>query len=165
MKMFALVGRSNSGKTTLLEKMLAKYNEAGVRVATIKSIIREFDIDSPGKDTYRHRAAGAKANAITNGKKFAIVSFIENNESPADIAYKYFEDFDLVIIEGYKEGDVGKIELIGDSAEPPLFASGVSNIRMVVTDRDDIDASPLPMFKRDNVDEIMAAVEEIFLRS
>ncbi len=158
-QVISVTGRSCSGKTTLIEKLIVHYKNLGKKVSVVKSMRHEFDTDPAGKDTYRYRESGAFASIITNGKKFALISQIDREETPHDLAVKYFTDSDIVIIEGFKEGDIGKIEVIGDSTESPLFPED-KNIKFLVTDRS-FDTE-LPVYKRDDINGIVKAIEKIF---
>ena len=157
-QIISVTGRSGSGKTTLIEKMIVHYKCLGKKVSVIKSMRHDFDTDPKGKDTYRYRESGASASIITNGKKFALISEIENDANPMELAQKFFSDSDIIIIEGFKEGDQKKIEVIGDSKEAPLFYDD-KNIRILVSDR--IFNTELPVFKRDDVEGIIEAVEKL----
>jgi len=157
-RIISVTGRSGSGKTTLIEKLIVYYKNQGKKVSVIKSMRHEFESDPAGKDTYRYRESGASASIITNGKKFALISEINNHENPLNLAKKYFDDSDIIIIEGFKEGKTDKIEVIGDSAEPPLFYDD-PDIKILVTDKV-LDTS-LPVYRRDEVEKIIVAIEKI----
>ncbi len=158
-KIITVTGRSGSGKTTLIEKLVKEYSASGRTVSVIKSMRHEFEVDREGKDTWRYRSAGAASALITNGRRIALMADIGDHETPIALAEKYMSAYDIVIIEGYKEGDTPKIEVIGDSVEPPLFESD-SNIIMVVSDREF--KTTLPLYKRDDVKRVMECVERIF---
>ncbi len=158
-RIITVTGRSGSGKTTLIEKLIANYRSSGKRVSVIKSMRHEFDTDPAGKDTFRYRESGAFASIITNGKKFALISEIDNREDPLDLAKKYFRDSDIIIIEGYKEGNVQKIEVIGDSEESPLYPAD-SSIKILVTDKSI--ETDLPVYRRNDIEGIAAEIENIF---
>lgn len=151
-KIVTIIGRSGSGKTYLIEKLTKYLRDKGFRISIIKHMKHDFEIDHYGKDTYRYREAGAFSSLITNDRKFAVISDIEEEMSPVDLANKYMTGSDIVLIEGYKQGDLQKIEVIGDSDEPHLFMSGFSNIIAIVTDRS-IDTM-MPVFKRDEIEHI-----------
>jgi molybdopterin-guanine dinucleotide biosynthesis protein B len=160
MRMFAVVGRSGSGKTTLVERLVAYYSSRGLRVATMKSMLRDFEMDRPGKDSYRHKLAGARASSISNGRTFALVADIEHGESPVELARRFFSGYDLVIIEGYKDGAFYKIEVVGDSPEAPLFLDEGGGIGILVSDLA-LETS-LPFYKRDDLEGITGALERLF---
>ena len=158
-KIITVTGKSGSGKTTLIERLIGEYTSEGKSVSVLKSMRHHFDIDREGKDTYRYREAGAGSALITNGKQIALMADITEEETPLALAEKYFSDSDIVIIEGFKEGRTRKIEVIGDSEEPPLFEND-SLIVMVVSDRE-FDTR-LPQFRRDDIKGIFASIEKIF---
>jgi molybdopterin-guanine dinucleotide biosynthesis protein B len=83
MPLFGIAGWSNAGKTTLIEKLTQHFAERGLRVATIKHTHHKFDIDAPGSDTARHRAAGAAETAIVSGSRVAVIEEIESAGEPA----------------------------------------------------------------------------------
>lgn len=157
-QIISVTGRSGSGKTTLIEKMIVHYKSLGKKVSVIKSMRHDFDTDPEGKDTYRYRESGASASIITNGKKFALISEIDNEANPLELAKKFFSDSDIIIIEGFKEGDQKKIEVIGDSKETPLFYDD-KNIRILVSDK--VLDTELPVFKRDDIEVIIEAIEKL----
>lgn len=154
-----VTGKSGSGKTTLIEKLIAYYKNSGKKISVIKSMRHEFHTDPEGKDTSRYRGSGAFSSIITNGKKFAFISEIDDGSDPLILAEKYFSSSDIIIIEGFKEGDVRKIEVIGDSDEPSLFLND-KNIKMIVTDK--IISTSLPVYRRDDIQSIASAIEKIF---
>ncbi len=155
----SIIGRSGSGKTTLIEKLIRHFSVRGHKIATIKHMRHEFDIDRPGKDTWRYREAGAHAVIITNDRDFALMSRNDSALESEALAEKYFSEYDLVIIEGEKEGSAPKIEVIGDSHEPPLFRSGTLDVAAVVTD------SPLsagvPVFVRNDAEGVASFIETL----
>jgi molybdopterin-guanine dinucleotide biosynthesis protein B len=160
-RIISITGRSGSGKTTLIERLIAYYNSIGENVSVIKSMRHEFETDSAGKDTYRYRESGAYSSLITNGKKFALISKIDNSdENPIDLAKRYFNKSDIIIIEGFKQGNLKKIEVIGDSTEHPLFMEDQS-IKILVTDKS-FDTS-IPIYKRDDIQSIVKAIDQFGL--
>ncbi len=158
-KIINFVGRSGSGKTALIEELISYYRGKGNRVAVMKSLQHEFEMDYPGKDTYRYTDAGANASAITNGDRFAVIGDVTEGISPLDTAKKYLADYDILIIEGYKENPMPKIEVVGKSFEKPLFQSGIMNIRFVISD-DEIETD-LPLYKKSDFKGIVKAIEDL----
>ena len=160
-RIISITGRSGSGKTTLIEKLIVYYNSIGENVSVLKSMRHDFDSDTSGKDTYRYRESGAHASLITNGKKFALISKIDNSdENPIDLATRYFKESDIIIIEGFKQGNLKKIEVIGDAVEDPLFPEDPS-IKILVTDKS-FDTSN-PIYKRDDIQGIIKAIDRFDL--
>ena len=160
-RIISITGRSGSGKTTLIEKLIVYYNSIGENVSVIKSMRHDFETDTPGKDTYRYRESGARASLITNGKNFALISKIDDSdENPIELAVRYFNASDIIIIEGFKQGNLKKIEVIGDSIEDPLFMEDPS-IKILVTDKS-FDTS-IPIYKRDDILGIIKAIDRFDL--
>ena len=122
----SIIGRQNSGKTTLIEKIITGLSAETIRIGTIKHHGHpEFDIDIPGKDSYRHRAAGAQASAILSSKRFALIGDLEQEMSCFDVL-DLMPNFDLVIIEGFRGVGLPTIELFRhdnpkDQAALPAF--------------------------------------------
>ncbi|MBC7324588.1 MAG: molybdopterin-guanine dinucleotide biosynthesis protein B [Moorella sp. (in: Bacteria)] len=106
----SVVGKSDVGKTTLLTKLLPELKRRGYRVATIKHDTHGFDIDRPGKDTWRHAEAGADVVVISSPRKMALIERVEAELSLDAIAGR-IQNVDLIITEGYKRGDKPKIEV------------------------------------------------------
>lgn len=104
-----VVGYSNSGKTTLVTKLLAYLTAQGLRIGTIKHDAHDFDIDKPGKDTWKHREAGASIVSITSAQKTAVI--IQEHRSIEELLPLYRE-MDMVLIEGYKFADYPKVVVL-----------------------------------------------------
>jgi molybdopterin-guanine dinucleotide biosynthesis protein MobB len=107
-----IVGRSGSGKTTLIERLMPELTSRGLRVATIKRTAR-FDIDTPGKDSWRHSRAGADAYVVASASQLAFVEALGPRPEPElhDIVPRFFADFDLVLCEGYRRDAPQTIEV------------------------------------------------------
>jgi molybdopterin-guanine dinucleotide biosynthesis protein B len=148
-KIVTVTGKSNSGKTTVIEKLIKHYSAKGLKVSVVKSMKHRFQIDHKGKDTFRYREAGVFSWAITNGQDYAIFTKIDTPLSPLDIAQKNFPDSDIIFIEGFKEGETPKIEVIGTDAEEALFRKD-KLIVAVLTDMD-METS-VPKFSRDDIE-------------
>jgi molybdopterin-guanine dinucleotide biosynthesis adapter protein len=132
----SIVGKTDSGKTTLIEKLIPALKERGVRVATIKHDAHRFDIDHPGKDTYRHYQSGAESVLIASKTKLALVKRLCGPMSLDDLINKYMEDMDLLITEGYKSGDKPKIEVFRKDAHKEPLCGPEDNLIAMVTDAD-----------------------------
>jgi len=96
-----VVGRPGSGKTTLIERLIPELVRRGLTVAAVKSVAR-LDIDTPGKDSWRHGRAGAEAYAVASSSKLAFVTRLQSETTLADIADRYFAGYDVVVCEGYR---------------------------------------------------------------
>jgi molybdopterin-guanine dinucleotide biosynthesis protein MobB len=131
----AIVGRSQSGKTTLIEKLIPEIRKRGLRVGTIKHTHHDFDIDRPGKDSARHQEAGADTVILAAPAKIAII----RNDPPEDLngLMVYFTDMDLVIAEGYKKAARPKIEVVRAARDPrpicrndPYLMGFITDVRL-----------------------------------
>ncbi len=122
----AIVGKSDSGKTTLVEKVVPELVKLGLRVGTIKHDAHSFEIDHPGKDSWRHGQAGAHAYAIASPERLAYITKLDGEMPLADIARRFFTDFDLVVAEGYKRTAPHRVELfrVGAGHAEPLCGPG-----------------------------------------
>lgn len=107
----SFVGKSNIGKTTFLEKVVAELKLRGYRVATIKHDTHGFDIDKPGKDTWRMAEAGSDAVVISSPNKMALIARTERDLTPDELAANLVSGVDIILTEGYKRGDKPKIEI------------------------------------------------------
>ncbi|MFA4965302.1 MAG: molybdopterin-guanine dinucleotide biosynthesis protein B [Thermoleophilia bacterium] len=122
----AIVGKSDSGKTTLIEKVIPELVRLGLRVGTIKHDAHSFEIDHPGKDSWRHGQAGALAYAIASPERLAFITRLDGEMPLAEIARRYFAGFDLVLAEGYKRTAPHRVELfrVGAGHAEPLCGPG-----------------------------------------
>lgn len=144
----SFVGRSNSGKTTFLEKLIPVLKELGVRVATIKHDVHDFEIDREGKDTYRHKKAGARITMIASPKKLALVEDLDSELPLETIVTRYVRNIDLVMTEGYKKEQMPKIEVYAFREDVSPLALDDPNVLAIVADVP-LDAH-VPVFSRDN---------------
>jgi molybdopterin-guanine dinucleotide biosynthesis protein B len=131
----SIVGRSNTGKTTLIEKMIKELVARGYRVATIKHNLHGFDIDHPGKDSWRHREAGARLTVLASPKKVALIKDVDRDYTIDEIRDRYVEDADILLVEGYKENDFPKIEVFRSSLGVELLSRKEGNLLAVASDR------------------------------
>jgi molybdopterin-guanine dinucleotide biosynthesis adapter protein len=162
----SIAGRSNTGKTTLIEKLIPLLNSKGIRVATIKHHNHDFEIDHEGKDTYRHKRAGAKLAMIVAPGKLAFVEDLDGALSLDEILNRYIRDVDLVIIEGYKKEPGPKIEVYRCQPDLPPLAVDDEDIFAMITDGpfDPVicpaPSRVIPNFLRDEVDQISSFIIE-----
>lgn len=109
---FGVTGWKNSGKTTLLTRLVAEFTRRGFVVATVKHAHHAFDIDHPGTDSFRHREAGAREVMIVSGTRWALMHELgDEAEPPLESALKHVSPCDLILIEGYKRAGHPKIEV------------------------------------------------------
>jgi molybdopterin-guanine dinucleotide biosynthesis protein B len=135
MKAFGFAGYSNSGKTTLIEALIRIFVARGLRVSLIKHAHHGFDIDRPGKDSFRHREAGASEVMLVCDKRWAIMHELREEPEP-DLAAQlsHLAPCDLVLIEGYKSNAVPKIEVHRPANGKPFIWPENSSIVAVASD-------------------------------
>ena len=123
MKVFGIAGYSGSGKTTLLEKLIPAITARGLRVSVIKHAHHGFDIDRPGKDSYRHRAAGASEVLLSCNDRWALMHERRaEGEVTLNELLSRLAPCDLVLIEGFKQEPVPKLEVYrAENGKPPLY--------------------------------------------
>ena len=160
----SFVGRSNTGKTTLLEKVIPLLRSRGFRVGTIKHHAGEFEIDQEGKDSYRHKKAGATATMITSPTKVALVEDISRELTLSEVIKRYMHEVDLVITEGYKRERMPKVELYVHGRGDAPLAREDPDIIAIATDGPAIAADApvdelidvhVPVFSRDEPEPIV----------
>jgi molybdopterin-guanine dinucleotide biosynthesis protein B len=147
---FSIVGRSNTGKTTVIERLIPILVGKGLKVAVIKHHPHDFEIDIPGKDTYRYKQAGATMSILASPGKVAVVEDTETELTLEEIITRYIHDVNLLIVEGFKREEIPKIEVFQrkEGADMPVCAED-KNLIAVITD-ESIDTL-LPVFSRDDV--------------
>lgn len=160
---------SGTGKTTLLKQLLPRLKLRGLRVGCIKHAHHDFDVDTPGKDSYELRHAGASQMLIASAKRWALMTEEPLDDAPQLIdllARLNTDQLDMVLVEGFKAEDYPKIELYRPSVGKPLRFEQDRNIIAIATD--DPSALPdgvnLPILDINNIDEIEAFVHQ-FCRS
>ena len=122
MKVLGLVGWSGSGKTTLLTGMLPLLRARGLLVSTVKHAHHGFDIDRPGKDSYRHRAAGAHEVLVASATRWALLHELDGPEPSLDELLGRLSPVDLVLVEGFKASACLKLEVFRPSlGQPPIY--------------------------------------------
>ncbi|MCF8069906.1 MAG: molybdopterin-guanine dinucleotide biosynthesis protein B [Desulfobacterales bacterium] len=155
----SIVGNSDSGKTTLIAKLIPELKKKGYRVGIIKHAFHGFDVDREDKDSFQHMRAGADAVMLSSKDKIAMIKN-ETADSPAALE-KYFPDMDLVITEGFKRTETPKIEVIrSDNHKEPVCLDHKSLIA-VVTDID-IDLN-VPRFGLESIIELTDYIEKKIL--
>ena len=135
MKVIGLAGWSGAGKTTLLARVIPHLREQGLRVSVIKHAHHKFDVDTPGKDSWRHREAGAEEVLVSSGMRWALMHELRGAHEPRlpELLAK-LSRVDLVIVEGYKSEPHRKIEVYRADNGKPLLFPGDAAIAGVVSD-------------------------------
>lgn len=150
-----IAGWSGSGKTTLITRLIPALVDRGIRVSTVKHAHHRFDIDTPGKDTWRHRQAGATEVLIASDRRIALMRELREEAEPGlDALLARLAPVDLVLVEGYKSGTHAKIEVHrAATGKPPLFPDDPTVLAVV---SDAIASTPdgRPVFGLDAIDAI-----------
>ncbi len=157
MKIFGITGYSGSGKTTLIEKLIPRFTGDGLRVSLIKHAHHGFDIDHPGKDSYRHRHAGCSEVLVTSKQRWALMHELRGEREPTlEEMIALIAPCDLLLIEGYKRESFDKLEVYRSTlGEPLLFGQ---DPRIIAIAGDQRVAAELPQFNVDDVPEIAAFI-------
>ena len=130
----SIVGRSNSGKTTLIERLIPEFIKRGYRVATIKHHGEDFLIDHEGKDSRRHKEAGAQTVIISAPHKVALIEDTTHDLTLDELAVRFIREADIIIAEGFKRDKHPKIEVFRKDAHPCPLAPELENLIAVVSD-------------------------------
>lgn len=128
----AIVGKSKSGKTTLIEKLISELKSRDYRVGTVKHAPLEVDVDKPGKDSWRHIRAGSEATAIVASDKIVLIKPVTHSVGLDEIVRFFGEDYDIILAEGFKQSGAPKIEVHRKEVGPPL--SSVRKLIAIATD-------------------------------
>ena len=135
MKVFGIAGYKNAGKTGLMERLVADVTRRGLTVSTLKHAHHRFDVDQPGKDSYRHRAAGAAQVLLSSANRWALMTELRGEAEPTlDDLLARLDPVDLVLVEGWKAGGHAKIEAHRQKMGHPLLAPSDPLIRAVASD-------------------------------
>lgn len=150
-----IAGWSGSGKTTLITRLIPVLVDRGIRVSTIKHAHHRFDIDTPGKDTWRHRQAGATEVLIASDRRIALMRELREEAEPGlDALLARLAPVDLVLVEGYKTGTHAKIEVHrAATGKPPLFPDDPT-VLAVVSDAIARTPDGRPVFGLDAIDAV-----------
>ena len=135
MKVIGFAGWSGSGKTTLVEQVIGLLEARGLIVSLIKHAHHDFDIDYPGKDSWRHRHAGCREVLVTGGKRWAVMHELRGrDELSLNEALAQLSPCDLVLVEGFKRQPIPKIEIYRAEIGKPLLFMDDPNIIAVASD-------------------------------
>ncbi len=147
---------SNAGKTTLITQLIPELAKLGLRVSVIKHAHHQFDIDHKGKDSYQIREAGAVQTLIASNKRWALMTELAQEPDLADLLAKLDNRYaDLVLVEGFKQADIPKIEVHRPSLNMPLLALQDANIVAVASDAK-LNLTRIPILDLNNIAAIAA---------
>ncbi|MCE5182514.1 MAG: molybdopterin-guanine dinucleotide biosynthesis protein B [Betaproteobacteria bacterium] len=157
MKTFGFAGYSGSGKTTLIEQLIPLLVEQGLKVSLIKHTHHDFAIDQPGKDSYRHRAAGCSEVMVTSKFRWALVHELRDEPEPGlDEQIGRLAPCDLVLVESFKNEAIPKLEVHRSAIGKPLLFPDDPHIVAVASDISV--ETRLPQFKLDQADKIVELI-------
>jgi molybdopterin-guanine dinucleotide biosynthesis protein B len=162
-KLLGIAGFKNSGKTTLTERLVRELTARGYRISTVKHAHHGFDIDQEGRDSWRHRQAGAGEVAVVSRKRWALVHELRAEEEPRlkDVVAK-MAACDLILTEGYKGESHAKIEVRNVALGHPELALRDPSV-IAIACNGAVEEAPVPVFDRDDVraiaDFIIARLE------
>ncbi|XDA99305.1 molybdopterin-guanine dinucleotide biosynthesis protein B [Sulfitobacter sp. LCG007] len=135
MRVYGIVGWKNAGKTGLMERLVTEIVGRGLTVSTVKHAHHSFDVDQPGKDSHRHRIAGASEVLLASRNRFALMHELRGDAEPAlDTLLARLSPVDLVLVEGYKRDAHAKVEAHRAETGNPLIAREDPTIRAVASD-------------------------------
>ena len=135
MKIWGVVGWKNSGKTGLVERLVSEFVSRGLSVSTLKHAHHRFDVDQEGKDSHRHRMAGASEVLLASGNRWALMHELRGEEEPTlESLLARLSDVDLVLVEGYKRDRHPKIEAHRSATGTALIAPDDDTIRAIASD-------------------------------
>jgi len=159
MKILGIVGWKNSGKTTLVSRLLPALAAQGFGVSTLKHAHHEFDVDQPGKDSYIHRQAGAHEVLITSARRWVLMHEARD-EPEAELGHllRRLSPVDVVLVEGFKRHSHPKIEVHrrnGTGEPAPLLCRDDPDVIALVTD-EEVGEVPVPKFRSDELDRLVA---------
>lgn len=158
----SIVGKSNAGKTTLLEKIIPELVKRGYRVATIKHNLHGFDIDHEGKDSYRHKKAGAHTTVISSPCQIALIEDVGHDYTLDEIRGEYIKGADIILTEGYKGNPFPKIEVYrAELNNEPLCKKDDNLLAFASDTKLNID---VPCFDINDTPNIVDLIESTFLK-
>lgn len=156
----SIVGKSNSGKTTFLEKLIPELKSMGYKIGVVKHSHHQIEIDKEGKDSWRHQKAGADSVAIVSPERFAVVKQTDV-ELSLDELRTFFSDVDIIITEGYKNAEKPKIEIYRKEIHDKPLSETNDTIVALVTDAEI--ETDLPVFSSKNYEEVAVFIKKTFI--
>ena len=157
MKVFGFAGWSGSGKTTLIEQLIPRFVKRGLGVSLIKHAHHTFDVDQPGKDSYRHRHAGASEILVTSSRRWVLMHELRGaHEPPFGEQLKRMSPCDLLLVEGFKFAPIPKLEVWRAETGEPLLHPNDPHIVAVASDAKV--ETKLPLLDLNDVDGIASFI-------
>jgi molybdopterin-guanine dinucleotide biosynthesis protein B len=159
----SIVGKSDSGKTTFLEKLIDELAGRGWRLATVKHHAHgDEDVDVPGKDSWRHRQAGAAISVVASPRQVGLVRTLQRELTLDEIAAMIGDDVDLILAEGYKREGRNRIEVCRVERSETLVCE-LDEVIAIVSDNEALDPFGMPLFGLEDADDVADFIEGRFL--
>ena len=148
----SIVGLSGTGKTNLLERLIPEFTRRGFRVGTVKHHRHRFEMDQPGKDSWRHKHAGAAVAIISSPYRIGMIKDVDHDHRPEELA-PFFCGVDIILTEGYKQDHNPKIEVFRPKADDgePILRDDVHLVALVSDAKVDLD---VPKFSTDDIEAL-----------
>jgi len=159
----SIVGKSDSGKTTLIEKLVPELTRRGYRIATVKHDVHGFEVDREGKDSWRHKKAGAHTVVISSPNKVALIRDVEKDLTLDEIREKLIQEVHLILSEGYKKDVQSKIEIFRKEKHQELLCAKEDNLIAIVSDQPF--SVGVPCFDLEDMKGLANFIEKEFLKS
>jgi molybdopterin-guanine dinucleotide biosynthesis adapter protein len=160
----SIVSKKDSGKTTLIEKLIPELKHRGYRIGTIKHDVHGFTIDHEGKDTFRHKAAGAETVVISCPWMLSVIKDVKEEASIDQLVADHFKEMDLVITEGFKKAGKPQIEVYRSTAhDSPINVKGQKNTLIALASDIQLDLG-VPCFDLHDVRGLADFIEQTFLK-
>jgi molybdopterin-guanine dinucleotide biosynthesis protein B len=156
----SIVGKSKAGKTTLVERLVGELKGRGYRVATVKHNHQDFELDRPGKDSWRHAQAGSDAVVISSPRKLALIKPQDHDASIEEISHLLGEEFDIVLVEGFRQSRIPKIEVHRRELKEGLLCTP-AELMAIVTD-EPVEAD-LAQFPPEDISGIADLIAELLI--
>lgn len=157
----SVVGKSDSGKTTLMERLIGGLTTRGYRVGTVKHHVHDFDIDVPGKDSWRHGRAGAHVTLVSSPSKLGMVRQMDH-EASLDELLAFAGDIDILLTEGFRRAGSVRIE-ISRRARSTELVCDPAEIFALVTDNSELECGAAPRFGLNDAEGVVDLIERTFL--
>ena len=159
MKLIGVAGFKNAGKTTLVEKLVRELTSRGHKISTVKHAHHSFDIDHEGRDSFRHRKAGAIEVAVVSRQRWALIHELRDEaEPPLEAVLARLSPCDLVIIEGYKRDSHDKIEVRSLALDHPKLEGSDPTV-VAIAANGPVSGARVPVFDRDDVAALASFIE------
>lgn len=150
-----IVGKPKSGKTTIIEKLIPELKSRGYSVATIKHTTHDFEVDTEGKDSWKHAQAGSDCTVLSSAQKMSLIRKVDRDLSPSELARFVSNDYDIILAEGFKKSEELKIEVNRSGGE---LVCSPEDLLAVVTD-EPLESITLT-YSSDDIPGLAALIEE-----